>query len=58
MTNPSDGTYECEICGSETEVYRYPDRETAVGICTDCWFGFLTGNERKAIAERWHNDAE
>lgn len=44
--------YECNICGSETEVYRYPDREATIGICTDCWFGVLAGSERKAIAER------
>lgn len=44
--------YECNICGSQEEVYDAPEEESDVGICTTCWYEFLTGGERRAIYER------
>lgn len=42
--------YECRICGTTEEVVA--EWEPELAICTDCWFSFLTGAEKRSIAER------
>jgi len=52
MSETTQDSYECQICGDEQSVYRDYDKESAVGICNLCWYGFLTGAERKHTAKR------
>lgn len=42
--------YDCAIC-NEPE-HSDSQWEPKLAICTDCWFDYLTGSERKAIATR------
>lgn len=42
--------YTCSICKERDQSpFEYAPR---LAICTDCWYGYLTGSERKAIAKR------
>lgn len=44
------GVYRCTICEGTEQVVA--DWEPDLAVCTGCWFGFLNGAEKRAIAER------
>lgn len=48
---------QCRECGDDIEPGHGWTADEKV-VCNDCWFGELSGDERKEIAERAHKKRE
>lgn len=55
--NSVEETRQCRECGDEIGPEHGWTADERV-VCNDCWFGELSGDERKAIAERANEKRE